>query len=186
MIGSSYEQMKKAMLALGRYSMAEGTYVNAEILAYSVGIDLVKDYFKKILGEMLIDTAEDYGLDMFEDLFLIKMSPHDLTGRRKQIKTYLSLPKGFFDFDFWWNQILRCGSTPGYSCGNGQITFFGINQEAELFRIQLCSFLSRYNNFLGDYNAKGPGKSWDKKDKESLNWNVMDAAMMSFCIHDTL
>lgn len=186
MTGSPYEQMKKAMLSLGRYSMEDGTYVNAEIVAYSVSIGLVKDYFQKILREIFVDTAEDYGLNMFEDLFFLKMPRTDLTARRKQIKTYLSLQKGSFNLEFFLSEFSRCGSENGYAFKDGKVDFLSVEQAPELFHIQLCSLLTRYSQFLADYSIKGHGKTCNEKDAGARSWNYMDSAMMSFSVHDTL
>lgn len=186
MTGRSYEEMKIAMLALGRYSMKKGTFVDGEISAYGAGFDLIKDYFEMIFREIIFSTAEDYGLKMLEDLYQIKQSQSDVAIRKSTISRYLKLRRTWNDSYLISVELTNNSPYARTVVVDNVLYFFGLNKSASDFHSRFCSVVKRCLPYFANISLGGDGRSFDKIDDAWKSWNYFDVSMMNFSMCDTI
>ncbi|NCC87424.1 MAG: DUF2313 domain-containing protein [Clostridia bacterium] len=93
MITDTLDQLKSMLSPLGIYNTDSSTTLNAELCAYACGINLVKAQTQKLLEEGFVQTAQDFGLELREDMLAI--SPNQtLELRREEIVEKLSTVSG--------------------------------------------------------------------------------------------
>lgn len=84
--------------ALKIYNMQENSLVYAEISSYYVGIKLVCDLIEELYQELFINTANSYGLEMWEDiLYSRNYNNLDVTTRRNMIASALTIKQDGFN-----------------------------------------------------------------------------------------
>ncbi len=73
------------------YDTSGGSYLYAELFAFSAGLQLFYDDLAQIEKEMFVLTAENEGLEIYERLMSVQNTDTSLSGRRNSITTALSL-----------------------------------------------------------------------------------------------
>lgn len=108
MITDTLAQLKGMLLPLGIYNTDSSTTLNAELCAYACGINLVKAQTQKLLEEGFVQTAQDFGLDLREDMLAI--SPKQtLELRREEIVQKLSTVRGQWSLPKFKSKIEQTG-----------------------------------------------------------------------------
>lgn len=108
----SFQSMIKKLSPLEVYDLSEGGIVYAELAAFSVGLDLLKESLNELLREGFISTAESYGIENTERLVGNVRSDLDLDKRREMLIERLSL--GVNDFTpAGFKQMLRLMGVEG-------------------------------------------------------------------------
>lgn len=92
----SLESMINKLSPLGVYNLSEGSVNYAELAAFSVGLDILKDSLDEILRESFVLTAEGYGLENLERIVGNVRSDLSLSERREMLTERLSLSIGDF------------------------------------------------------------------------------------------
>lgn len=88
---SSLESMIKKLSPLGVYNLSENTMVYAELAAFSIGLDMLRENLDTLLKENFVATAEDFGLKNTERLLGNVRDDLMLSERREMLKERLSL-----------------------------------------------------------------------------------------------
>ena len=79
------ESMRLRLGAIGLYSLEEGTVPDCELQAYAAGLDLLHNALGELEQESFVQTAEDWGLRLFEERFGVYQPAGSLAERRKEI-----------------------------------------------------------------------------------------------------
>ncbi len=97
----SLTSMIEKLSPLGVYKLSEDSVVYAELVAFAVGLEMLRDTLDTLLKESFISTAEDFGIENHERLVGNVRSDLPLGKRREMLTERLSLascdftPKGF-------------------------------------------------------------------------------------------
>ncbi len=111
----SFTSMKTKLEATGLYKIEEGSNIFAELSAYAAGLDVLFETLDKMLAELFIDTAEDYGLSCREELLGKVKNDYPIDRRREMLKIYEQMMGGKCTLDAF-EMILR-----GYGLSDFQI-----------------------------------------------------------------
>lgn len=90
----SFTSMKTKLEATGLYKIEEGSNIFAELSAYAAGIEPLFETLDKMLLELFIDTAEDYGLSCREELLGKVKNDYPIDRRREMLKIYEQMMGG--------------------------------------------------------------------------------------------
>ncbi len=111
----SFTSMKTKLEAAGLYKIEEGSNIFAELSAYAAGIDPLFKTLDKMLLELFIDTAEDYGLSCREELLGKVKNDYPIDRRREMLKIYEQMMGGKCTLEAF-EMVLR-----GYGLSNFEI-----------------------------------------------------------------
>lgn len=111
----SFTSMKTKLDNTGLYTIEKGANIYAELKAYAAGLDVLFETLDKMLRELFIDTAEDYGLSCREELLGKVKDSYTLEKRREMLKIYEQMMGGKCTLEAF-EMILR-----GYGLSNFQI-----------------------------------------------------------------
>lgn len=92
----SLESMIKKLSPLKIYNLEEGTVVYAELAAFAVGLDVLRDTLDLLLKEAFIETAESFGLENLERLVGKVRDDLPISKRREMLNKRLSFGAGDF------------------------------------------------------------------------------------------
>lgn len=92
----SLESMINKLSPLGVYNLNKGSIVYAELAAFAVGLDSLRDTLDTLLKEAFIETAEDFGIDNTERLVGNVREDLPLEKRREMLTERLSFGAGDF------------------------------------------------------------------------------------------
>lgn len=84
----SFTSMKTKLDNTGLYTIEKGANIYAELKAYAAGLDVLFETLDKMLAELFIDTAQDYGIRCREELLGKVKSGYTLNERREMLKIY--------------------------------------------------------------------------------------------------
>lgn len=108
MVTDTFEQLKNILLPLGLYSISKGSIVNAELAAYALGINLVKTQIEKLTNEGFVQTSQDFGLSLREEM--LNITPlTTLQERRDKIISILSMVRGKWVLSEFKNAVTKTG-----------------------------------------------------------------------------
>ena len=82
----SFTSMKQKLLPLNLYSVSDNSNLNAELLAYAEGLDILFNDLDTMLREYYISTAQSYGITEREKLVGAERSEYSITKRREMLK----------------------------------------------------------------------------------------------------
>lgn len=111
----SLESMINKLSPMNLYNLSKGSINYAELSAFSVGLDLLRDVLDELLRESFIETAETYGIETVEQLVGSVRDDLPLSKRREMLIERLSLstsdftPEGF-------EKMLRLMGVEGEIC----------------------------------------------------------------------
>lgn len=86
-----YNTMKDLLQPLGLYSLSENSIVAAELSAYNAGLSLIEDEINLLKRELFIQTAQDFGLKIWESINGSIMSNLPLEKKRELLIKKLSV-----------------------------------------------------------------------------------------------
>ncbi len=82
MVKDTLNQLESILSPLGIYKIEDNSIIKAELVAYAYGIDLVKEQIQKTLEEGFIQTSQDFGLSLREEL--MKIEPEGSIDQRRE------------------------------------------------------------------------------------------------------
>lgn len=88
---TAFESLYNKLSALGIYDLQEGTKKYAELMAYAEGLELIYEELDTLLKECFVSTAEDFGLNNYEDMMAVCNMDQSLSGRRNSIMSTLQI-----------------------------------------------------------------------------------------------
>ncbi len=109
---NSLESMINKLSPLGVYNLSDKSINFAELAAFSIGLDILRNTLDEILKESFVATAEDYGLENLERLVGDVRSDLPLSKRRQMLTERLSLDCGDFTTD-GFDSMLRLMGVEG-------------------------------------------------------------------------
>lgn len=83
--------MQKRLRETGLYKLDGTTMADAELKAYAAGFQIVMDAYETLAGELMVKTAESFGLTLREGLIGLTLSHLPLEQRRGQLLQNLSV-----------------------------------------------------------------------------------------------
>lgn len=88
---SELSTMRNKLSQTGLYNISPVSIVNAELMAYAEGLDMIFGELDEMLKECFIATAESYGLTMRESLFRRYSLDRTTDGRRNALINAMSV-----------------------------------------------------------------------------------------------
>lgn len=82
MVEDILDQLESILSPLGIYKIEDNSIIKAELVAYAYGIDLVKEQIQKTFEEGFIQTSQDFGLSLREEL--MKIEPEGSINQRRE------------------------------------------------------------------------------------------------------
>lgn len=162
------------------YKVSPDTEMYQELMSYKSGLDDIKNMLDDILKEIIITTAESYGLYMREKLWGVERTDLDAEKRRDNIIKRLMLGYGGFKLEAMNEFLTSLGV-------NGEIT-----EVAENYRIYIyvtngenfSTSMRRYvNSQIEEYF---PAHLEVFTDYRKSNWDTLDTKQTMFSTYDTM
>lgn len=181
MSSSVYERLKSLIHDLG-FAFTDGGITKAEIMAYSVGIELVTDVIGESIKSLMLDTDDRTSLAHYCKMLSVNDDNYSLQELKKHISTRLAERYSFATADEFKNAFAELGSG---SCEiiNGEIIVSGIG----LSGIEkVGEFIKGYVPFCTNISYEGSGMTFDEWDKVSKCWDEYDSMSLPFNFIDKL
>lgn len=178
--------LKAAMGALNFYSMEEGTLAAGEIAAYERAIGRVDSYFSRLLAELFPETAEAYGLSLWERALGISSGggmPRERRG--KIIEKESREPGGFIGYLFL-RQLAEICPSAGVAQNGAAVLLTGTDRgDFESLR-RLAELVLPNLSPQADVALDGTGNSWNTWGARGSNWNFYDRNALPWGFYDTI
>ena len=169
------------------YSLNENSLIYKELCAYSVGINLVKNYLEEILRECFISTAVTFGLSNYQQLFDIDLSQLELNNKREILNLLNSRQKGTFDFSLFTTLMdLSDNNYYAQMALDGKILHvdnYEVNNRIQISKIDSLVCGNASIALKTDFSSFG--QCWDTRDKSNYSFNFLDKNPISFNTFDT-
>lgn len=174
----SLSSMIEKLSPLGIYDLREGSIVYAELAAFSVGLDILKESLNELLKEGFINTAQNYGIENTERLVGSVREDLDLAKRREMLIERLSFGSGDFTPDGFKKMLIFMGV-------EGEVQEYPFTQRISLdLRGEFCTLAQR-EWIVSQAKALLPahlewdvifaGFCWGDSDKNSSTFAEIDA-----------
>lgn len=148
-----YENIKHILESTGLYQLTEGNFIDAEIKAYAAALDIYFEALQNMYRELMISTAESYGLEFYEKNMNLYSLDDTLSGRRETISKILSVSNS----DFTENQLKKIfekfhiHGTLSYNGADKTYTFTYTDtitqKQKNLLENQMARFIPAWCNF---------------------------------------
>lgn len=178
-------RIKAAMQELGLYRMAAGGLAAGEVEAYESVVSMMEQWLQTMLKEILLMTAETYGLEYWEDALGIRGSGSVLQRRLRIRETLCRRPGRFDGVDFLYRlekiNPSICLETEGknllvHDADRGNLD--------ELSR--LAALIVRELSPIAKVALDGTGQTWTFWEGVYKNWNYFDRVSLPWAFHDTV
>lgn len=178
---NEYERMKTLLEKLG-LSFTESGITNAEIYAYSKGIQTVRDYLKSVYNAVFINLKGNYNLQNYVDLLDIDTERYGDELIKQQIIKRLSMPFCDYRADDFKKAFSRIGSGK-CTVSNKQAVFSGVKQK-DLHRLGL--FIKSYVLMCTQALFDGDGMDFDSWDAWDKSFDALDNFGLPCSVFETL
>lgn len=164
----------------GIYKITSDTEIHKELSAYKNGLDDIKNMLDDILKEIIITTAENYGLYMREKLWGVERTDLDTENRRNNIIKRLMLGYGGFTLNAMSDFLTSLGISFEVTevSENDRIYIYITN--GENFSMSMRRYI---NSQIEEYF---PAHLEVFTDYRKSNWDTLDTKQTMFSTYDAL
>lgn len=181
MMTDIYSRLKRLIEGIG-FSLNDGGISKAEIMAYALGLELVKGYFDSMLNGIFLKNEEDSYVQRYCKMLTLNPGKYEADELKKHIIERLGERFSFFTADEF-EKAFRSLGAGSYYVRNGEIVFMNMNIEA----------ISRVNNFIEGYvpfcvtiQYSNRGQKFDQWDALGKTWDFYDSLQLRFDIIDSV
>lgn len=180
-MNNEFSRMKSLLENLG-LGFSENGITNAEIYAYSKGLELIKSYIQASLSEIFINIEENNNFSKYAALLAINENKYSNEELRKMIIQRLSQSFGDYTKSNFDEAFSHIGSG-NYAITGNTIVFSNI-KESDLK--ELGKFIESYVFLFTDVLFDGNGMTFDAWDNWAQNFYYYDNLGLPFNIIDNL
>lgn len=173
----SLTSMIEKLSPLGVYNLSEGSVVYAELSAFAVGLEILRDTLDTLLQEAFIATAEDFGIENTERLVGNVRADLPLEKRREMLTERLSLSSGDFTLK-GFEKMLRLMGVEGSIEEYPETQRIVINLSEDEYTEAQCKWIVSQAKALLPAHLKWDvvfaGFSWSDSDATGNTFAVID------------
>lgn len=173
MIKGTLNQLESILSPLGIYKIEDNSIIKAELTAYAYGIDLVKEQIQKTFEEGFVQTAQDFGLELREDLMSIEAKGSTQQRREKIIERNCVVRGQWLP-----NRINEILEETGLDVSI--VEDFEKNRVIITFASQKDATLENLSKVLNAIQGEIPTHLEIRSNIEPLTWNKIDKSKKSF------
>ncbi len=180
-MNSEFKRMKKLLSGIG-IQFSERGFSTAEITAYALGLNMVREYFESISSEISMQGDTLNSLEKYVSLLDIDINGKTAGQVKDSIIDVFSVRFGAFDKDEFYSKFALVGSGKLEITANG-LTFRNVDYD-DFYR--LGRFIRGYVFPFTKTKCSGLGLSWWERDGSGLSFHQMDELLLPFGVIDTI
>ena len=180
---SVLQQMKDMLSPLGIYNLDDGSLVTCELRVYASQLEKLHQKLATMLKEFFISTAQDYGIEKIEELFMRIRPDLSIEERKERISRYMTLCNMDFCEENIRSQLRLAGIYADFT-QNPQEEKLSFPDLIALTDItEIARQLSIIEDIVPahlDIDVGIKSLSWDELDNLDLNFGAFDRANLRF------